>query len=293
MRRLITAALMLVAVAVTGFGQIPITGCVLWVPFTNSSYQDSSVSHIALTAYPQLAPPTPVTDHTGAASSAYSFIQAHGAWFHGSDSLLPTGAHDRTLCAWIATTSPGTRANIIGYGDTIPGHACHFYLTQNSSSRYLVMSNRMDSISYSCTGHALSATTSGTWLHVCTVISGTTTLLYVDGVQVTSTTISSWNTTRRGLGIGGAFVTTTYGKPTWEGKLDDIVIYNRALSLSEIQEVYNESYTHIRSITYGTCTNKSGATKSGYYLVSGRKVQGLDLADIVAYNQIRKALVAR
>jgi len=292
MRRLITAALMLVTVAIAGFGQIPQTGLVLWVPFSDSSYQDSSVSHVTFTAVPRLAPPTPTAGHTGDANSAYSFIQGQGKWFEGSDSLMPQGAHDRTLCAWIATTSPGTRANIIGYGDTNPGHACHFYLTQNGNNKYLKLSNKSDSISYSCVGHALSATTNGTWLHVCAVISGTTTLLYVDGAQVASATISSWNTTRRGLGIGGAYITPYNGGLSWQGKLDNIAIYNRALSSAEIQEVYNESYTHARPITYAIRTGKSIATKS-YYLVSGRKIQGMNLEDVVACSQIRKILVTR
>jgi hypothetical protein len=78
-----------------------------------------------------------------------------------------------------------------------------------------------------------------TWHHLVGVITSTSATLYVDGVEVTA----SWGTgsasqppnTTANLRIGTWYTTAR----EWDGFLDDIRIYNRVLTVPEIQHLFN------------------------------------------------------
>lgn len=78
----------------------------------------------------------------------------------------------------------------------------------------------------------------GAWKHVVVSLSGTTGRLYLDGVQVavnTSMTLkpsSLGNTTQNYIGR------SQYGDPNLNGAVDDFIIFNRALSASEITALF-------------------------------------------------------
>jgi len=100
----------------------------------------------------------------------------------------------------------------------------------------------------------LSGTTTindNSWHHVAVVVDNTKTYLYVDGVLDISSSSSYWFNDGVGCtgGTGINYIGALwYGKnsqtglldPTWEmkGAIDNVMIYNRALSESEIQQIY-------------------------------------------------------
>ena len=85
------------------------------------------------------------------------------------------------------------------------------------------------------TGSGVFATS--TWSHVAISLSGSLTTIYVDGkIEATSTT-AVWTDSVNPLRIGGH----VYGGTNYyfNGSLDDIRVYNRALSIDEVQKLYD------------------------------------------------------
>jgi len=83
----------------------------------------------------------------------------------------------------------------------------------------------------------------GDWHHVVAVKDGTTMLLYLDGVFVSSGTQDSMATTVFPVRIGtrGGSITNPggCGDVFFSGEIDEVEIYNRALNPSEIQAIFD------------------------------------------------------
>jgi hypothetical protein len=105
-----------------------------------------------------------------------------------------------------------------------------------------------------------------TWTHVVMVHDGTNDIIYFNGVKVNEKAVTgALDKTKHPLGIGydpidnGSF---------FDGSLDDVEIYNRALSAVEVAALYNDQNT----------TPVVGGPLVAYYPFSG------DGADVTAYN---------
>ncbi len=83
-----------------------------------------------------------------------------------------------------------------------------------------------------------------TWHHLAGVGDGTTAYIYVDGVQVTNLAYVSAsygsNTSRFNAGAN-VFFGTTAGADYYSGRLDEVIAYNRALSATEISQLYTNN----------------------------------------------------
>jgi hypothetical protein len=77
-----------------------------------------------------------------------------------------------------------------------------------------------------------------TWYHVAFTYDGTTRIVYVNGQQeITSVAVDSITTNNDSLIIGNF---SAGGSRSFKGRLDDLRIYNKALSSQEIQAIYNQ-----------------------------------------------------
>ena len=74
----------------------------------------------------------------------------------------------------------------------------------------------------------------GKWHLLTGTFDGSTATIYIDGVQKNSTSVT-YNTGSSVLDIGRAVTGSYY----LTGALDDVRVYNRALSSSEVKELYN------------------------------------------------------
>ena len=260
-------AVMTIAVlAVIAWGQIPSNGLVLWVPFTGN-YLDESGSNIQLTITPPLNPPPPTIDRYSVANRAYSF-NGSSQWFSGKDSLLPAGSNPRTVCAWVCYSSGGNinGQTIVSYGKNEAGKLFRFYVKQltDGSGKFIKISNLTDSLSFICTDGAKTGLTDGVWVHVATVINGATTQLFINGGVVATGTITSWNTEYYGLGIGAQYVNNLLGNSTFKGNLDDICIYNKALTVDQIHSIYQSTSTKNTVPRITSMPNINATTGSSY-----------------------------
>jgi prepilin-type N-terminal cleavage/methylation domain-containing protein len=153
------------------------------------------------------------------------------------NNLLDLG-NQGTLAAWIYMTT-GTAANegIIHKGN----------LSGNSDEAYYLYASRISANTYrlgiilrnASTNRTLNSTTPtlglNTWRHVAGVWNATNVYLYVDGSLVASvaSVVVPRNSTGQ-LNIGAKF---SSGTQCFRGKLDEVRIYNRALSAAEILDL--------------------------------------------------------
>jgi Concanavalin A-like lectin/glucanases superfamily/Bacterial Ig domain/Cadherin-like domain len=131
-----------------------------------------------------------------------------------------------TLEAWVfPTATNGVRDIIIKEGSNVDIYNLY---ARNGGGRpesnvFVSGSNR------TAEGTALSA---NAWTHVAGTYDGTTLRLFINGVQAASTTISGSIATSNGpLRIGGNSIWGEF----FRGRIDEIRIYNRALTQAEIQ----------------------------------------------------------
>jgi Concanavalin A-like lectin/glucanases superfamily/Fibronectin type III domain len=160
---------------------------------------------------------------SGEFGNALSFNGANAlVTINDSASLHLTSA--MTLEAWVySTTVNGVWSDVIMKGND------DYYLEGTSSTSGTPASGG------AAIGGALrgpSALTANTWIHLATTYDGATFRLYVNGVEVASRAqTGSMATSTNPLQIGGDSVYGQY----FTGLIDEVRVYNRALSASEIQ----------------------------------------------------------
>lgn len=166
---------------------------------------------------------------------------------------------DFSICAWINTTTVGNGTNHYQYApildSEVGGYVSDFGFGIDSNGKLGFGDG--DGTDYSLSGATTVST--GTWTFVCATRNKTTGLmsLYVngalDGTKTGSKTSLTANSNAR-IGYG-------YDAPKYiNGKIDDLLIYNTTLSLSDIQYLYNSSNGRESYLT--ATTFSKGATSS-------------------------------
>ena len=114
--------------------------------------------------------------------------------------------------------------------------------------------------------------TDGNWHHLVGTISGSSAILYVDGAQVDSTTISN-NITVDNLLIGAENNRATLNATNhFNGKIDQVRIYSSALDSTDVEKLYKES------------ADVPTANLTAHYKLDGNAEDVLDTYDGTASN---------
>ena len=154
---------------------------------------------------------------------------------------LPSGAAQRTLAFWAklnpVPTAPGfySSTDLIGYGVFNNKTTFGFYTISNELTFYVGNSN--DDFSLDITN---SVNANG-WIHMATTYDGSTTRTYINGVLVVTYAVSLFtNTIDSGYKLsfgkrGGENIT---GFST-NGLIDDLKIYNLALTNAQVTQLFN------------------------------------------------------
>jgi hypothetical protein len=161
---------------------------------------------------------------SGKIGGAYSF-DGSSEDMTFSASGLPSGAANRTLAAWARPTSTsGGIHHVISYGRTGTGNM--FTLSRNGTS----------AASYTWAGGPLVANkwNAGVWSQIASTYDGTKVRLYFDGVEVANTT----QTLTTGTGAGRIASRMDQNYEEWDGEIDDVRVYSRALSADDIHALY-------------------------------------------------------
>ncbi len=192
-----------------------------------------------------------------------------GLRFDGSNDRIAIstniiGSDNATICAWINTRSLSSWQAIVGDNSFIFG-------PYSDGNRLVLTNNGGSSVIYS----ANNSLTTNQWYHACAIrLSNGTGSIYINGVQSGSSgsigaSAFPLNTAIGSLQSGG-------GGYNFNGQLDDVRVYNRALSASEITQLYQTGQEKIGV----TSDNKAGSLSSG--LVGHWTFDGKDLARNVA-----------
>jgi len=183
-------------------------GLVAYYPFNGNAKDESGNGNDG-----DIVGATLCTNRFGVADSAYTF--SAGNFIRVNDTFGET----LTITCWASNAAPDQRSMLWCFGDQSTGPDLFFYVGTISL-------NTWDNTQNSFCSYSLKA---NVWSHFVTVISPEITELYIDGIQV-----------------GKAAYRDPSGKPflvnqgyyPWTGQIDDIRIYNRALSEAEVKELY-------------------------------------------------------
>ena len=165
-------------------------------------------------------------DRFGNPDSAYHFgSNGDYVFIATSPGLNITG--DLTIAAWVYLSNSGIDPNAVIFSNMLevsPHNGYSFRLWDGNKLRFF------------SGDQSLFATTpleSEQWIHVAVVLSGTTATTYINGTFDSSGTVAVPTSSSVNPTIG-ASRERVYG---WNGALDDILVYNRALSAAEISEL--------------------------------------------------------
>jgi hypothetical protein len=176
---------------------------------------------------------TLTTDRFGNADSAYAFDGINDYISFGP--VTPLGAH--SVSVWIQPLEHGARGTIVGH-EGGPGLACGqgFVLRMSAAQQpYYLLDPAGCGGGGSTTISGDPVTYPASWMHLLGTFDGSTMSFYVDG-QLAGQATGAHFTASNWLSVGA----TTYfnGQQTpFRGAMDDIRIYDRALTVAEIREL--------------------------------------------------------
>ena len=222
---------------------VPNSGLVGWWPFNGNAIDASGNGYNGVVTGAILS-----TDRIGNANSAYNFngstnyITLSGtstinfsqgatfaAWFNSNDIRLASIVDKEYGCL-----TYGYRLNIRNTGDIWAEHGCYGAAAPGAAGT-----------------SAPSAYSPNIWVHVVGTldpITGTN-KIYINGSLINSVAISQMITNTKTIEVGRVYSPATY--EFFKGKIDDIGIWNRALTQCEIIDLYNASL-HSLNVSAGT-----------------------------------------
>lgn len=135
---------------------------------------------------------------------------------------IPLNNQARTVSLWVNVFQyVNGNSNLFQYGSNVIGQTFALWFNKTGSTISLILRGYNDDVTYTL------PSTTGTWRHIVASYDGTTAKLYVDGSLVASAP-KSWST------VGNL----TYFAGNYDGRIDDLKIYNRAVTDVEVSNLY-------------------------------------------------------
>lgn len=212
------------------FAQVPIEGLVAWYPFTGNANDSSGNGQHGNPRGVQLAP-----DRFGNADRAFNFIGADTSRIIADASPnLPQGNSPKSISLWFKSlpTVEGY-AIMAGFGE---GPVDHENFQLGYKYNEFCVNGYFPQYDWNTNVAFNPYNNDGQWHHyVGTYNSGKTTI-YIDGGKKAFTTEYTFPTKSRRITIG---IEIDYMGWFFRGELDDVAIYNRALTPSDIAYIYS------------------------------------------------------
>ncbi len=168
----------------------------------------------------------------GKLGQAFAFNGVNG-YLSAPTTGLPTGNHDRTMTMWVKIDVTGTGNSWFGgYGSF--GTASNSYALGALGTTNQLFFSKWQSALF---GPLLQ---NSRWYHVAVTNVGSFFTLYLDGASVNSVTYTTVTTTANSQFYMGRLPGALGDTQALHGEVDDVRVYDRALSASEIAGVFNE-----------------------------------------------------
>ena len=205
---------------------VPTNGLVGWWPFNGNANDESGNGNNG--SY--VTGVNPTSDRNGASNSAMGFS---GQGSIALSNLPTTGSQDFTIAGWLSTSNASTaRKGIACWGQDIPWQSTYFFVNTNGKLAF--------DFAYNAGPTSTASVNDAQWHFISVTNSNGFIQLYVDGVpngqgmQISLPNITG-NTKSIGSNLSGGGTQNNFA-----GKLDDIAIWDRALTSSEILNIYNQ-----------------------------------------------------
>jgi hypothetical protein len=147
---------------------------------------------------------------------------------------IVSGLTSFTFAAWI---KPAALSNWVRLFDFGTGTTKYMFLTPQSGGGWRFAITTAGNGSEQQLNYATAPST-GVWTHVAVTLTGTTGTLYVNGVQVAQNTAMTLNPSSLGTTTLNYLGKSQYGDPLLNGAIDEVYIYNRALSAAEVNSLF-------------------------------------------------------
>jgi hypothetical protein len=238
MRKIFTIAI--IALSMNVFGQVPTNGLVGYWPFNGNANDESGNGHNGTVSGATLT-----TDRFGNANKAYSFNGTSNYIMTNYTGVL--GNNNRTICAWVKVQNISSFSTIVGYGSTSSANG------GTDSYTCMLRNDGTEGISLDIDGARItksSSVTSSAW-HFYVWVFDNSISSSISDVKIYADGILQSNVAENYVPFPAAGLINTiqdenvhFGKTNssyyLNGKLDDIRIYNRALTQQEISALYTE-----------------------------------------------------
>ena len=168
-----------------------------------------------------------------------------------SPAYLPIGNSSYTQSVWFRPAAVNGSGGLVGWGNYGSGRRVNALRMYEGSGgfRHYWWGADLD-----CNG-ATCPLSAGTWYHVASTWDGTTRKLYLNGVLKRSDTPGTNNATAANFNIG-----KTCCSEFFNGLIDDVAIYNRALTAVEVAELADGSVPTTTTSTTTTTTTTTSTT---------------------------------
>lgn len=208
-------------------------GLVAYYPFNGNANDESGNGNNG-----SIDGATPTTDRFGNANCAFNFDGSNDQIVVSPQQILkdfPAGNH--TYSVWINPSSSPSNVKMVidcaGWGSGGDQRGIRFHGRPTPIFKWVT------NVSSYMTESTIGLTTNN-WCHIVGVLEGNTGRIYVNGALTGTATSSGQPTGITYFKIGNVSVGGT-GDLYYHGKIDDIMLFNRALSASEISSLYNQS----------------------------------------------------
>ena len=206
---------------------VPQYGLLGYYPFTGNA-NDVSANAANLTNNNAVL----TADRFGTANAAYSFNGINQNLINSSPNFTFNPASSFTISFWYNRNSTSVNGVLIMNATNAAGNFIWLFQAGATNSQYGTNKQQFAWI------WAQTTSTTSAWTHIVCVYNAGAMTLYKNNVQVATGTYTHTNVTSAvmplyvGRGVGGDF---------YNGKMDDIGIWNRALTACEINDLYNSS----------------------------------------------------
>ncbi len=192
------------------------------------NFNNSYTSTLGTATFSNIGQTSFVTDRNGNASSA---LNINNGYAIATIANMPTSSNQRTISLWVKLNTFNSLGfnYIYSYG---PGSSANgVYLNATTVNHYALNfgNNTNHSIS---TPHTLN-----TWVHYAFTYDGSRSRIYKNGILIGTTVQNISTVSNNSFSMG---VTEGGGIGYLNGAVDELKIYNRALSASEVYEIYGQ-----------------------------------------------------
>lgn len=205
-----------------------------------------------------------VPNRFGQVNSAINLPNTLGYTIDILNGVMPAGNAARTLSFWVKFVNDTDNKTypVVGWGNAVSGQAFGFWRNNTQNSYYTWGAGNDYNIPQ--TNAQIQAANNG-WVHVAMTHNGSTLTIYYNGVDAGNYP-RILNTGNQYFGIN-RLVSASSG--TGDAiQLDDLRIYNTALSATQVGDIYNQIVTAVPTITNVSASNISSSTATINYTVN-------------------------